>query len=93
MQYCTLIGKRIHCSFWNIDLSISGKYKFTNNCTNPNEAEFLYGICPIIENNKLPEHKRNRTLVLYAFCKNYPCNELSSFKPLIDIAKDGYSQT
>lgn len=90
MQYYTLVGKTIHCPFWDIDLSIHGKYKILGDSY---EAKFVHGICPIIENNKLPEHQRNRDLVLYAFCQEHPCNELSSFKQIIDIHKDGYSQT
>lgn len=92
MLYYTLVGKQIHCPFWDIKLSISGKYRFTNNSDNPYEAQFLYGICPIVENNNLPEHKRNRELILYAFCKEHPCKELNSFKSTINVNKNGYSQ-
>lgn len=84
MPYYTLVSKKIHCSFWNIDLSVSGKYKLIGDTY---KAEFQFGICPIIENNNLPEYKRNRKLALYAFCKEYPCNELNSFEPTIDLKK------
>lgn len=81
MQYYTLKTKTIHCPFWDIDIAISGKYRLIND----DKARFQFGICPIIENNKLPEHKRKRELVLYAFCKDYPCNELCSFEEYINL--------
>ncbi|OPD28822.1 hypothetical protein AL713_17545 [Clostridium botulinum] len=84
MPYYTLVSKKIHCPFWNIDLSVSGKYKLIGDTS---KAQFQYGICPIIENNNLPEYKRNRKLVLYAFCKKHPCNELNSFESTIDLNK------
>lgn len=90
MQYYTLVSKSIHCPFWNIDLAITGKYRYTDK---PYEAKFINGICPIIENNKLSAHKRDKELVLYAFCDYYTCEELNSFKPTIDITKDDYSQS
>lgn len=81
MQYYTLKSKTIHCPFWDVDISISAKYRLVDN----DKAQFQYGICPIIENNKLPEHKRNHELILYAFCKDHPCNELSSFAEYINL--------
>jgi hypothetical protein len=84
MQYYTLVSKTIHCPFWDIDLSISGKYRLIGDT---GKANFQVGVCPIIENNKLPEHKRKRELVLYAFCKNHPCEELNSFNSTIDLSK------
>nr|DAQ80604.1 MAG TPA: hypothetical protein [Inoviridae sp.] len=90
MQYYTSVRKTIHCQFWDINLSIHGKYRIIGDSY---EAKFMHGICPIIENNKLPENQRNKDLAIYAFCQEYPCNKLNSFKPIINILKNGYSQT
>lgn len=54
MQYYTSVRKTIHCQFWDINLSIHGKYRIIGDSY---EAKFMHGICPIIENNKLPENQ------------------------------------
>ena len=85
----TICLKHIICPTWDIDLYLEGKYLFEENST---RAHLISTKCPIIENNKLPLHKRDKEFSLYPFCKQYPCRYLSEFKESIDITIDGYSQ-
>lgn len=88
MRYYTLLSKRIKCPFWKCNLTLQGKYYFLEEKGHEFEARFSKAKCPIIENNKLPNRELNKELALFAFCRIYPCEELTNFEPLIDVRTD-----
>jgi len=92
LQYYTYCNKFAHCPKWDIDISLRGKYRFSDNPETPNTATFLYATCPIVENSKLPIHKQEPELKLMRCPESDSCQFLQEFKPVIDIDKDGYSQ-
>lgn len=84
MSYYTILHKQIVCPFWKCKLTLQGKYRFPENEENEYIAKFTTAKCPIMENLRLPERKRDKELSLYMFCDMYPCKELSNFEPIID---------
>lgn len=70
MQYYTTIDKSFHCPEFDINIYITGKYKFLND--NDSKAAFCNATCPIFENSKLPVYEQ---LEIY---KYYKCSKFSS---------------
>lgn len=58
----------------------------SNDPDKPYEARFLTAKCPIVENLKLPKHKRNKDYALYQFCDVKDCPALKRFKQNINLA-------
>lgn len=84
------------CPQFGIEISVSAKYRYTENPNNPYEARFCTCCvkCPIIENFKLPERKRKKEYGLYRFCrKENECELLNfPFEETIDVRYSGRVQ-
>lgn len=85
MRYYTILHKPIKCPFWKCEITLQGKYYYSEEEGHEYEARFASAKCPIIENNRLPLHKRDKELSFYMFCDMYPCKALDDFLPLIDV--------
>ena len=83
MSYYTILHKQIVCPFWGCQLTLEGKYRYSEEEGHEHEAKFSFAECPIIRNNRLPERKRDKSLSCYAYCKIYPCEALDDFEPTI----------
>ena len=83
MHY-TYCSKTVTCPRWNIPVTLSGKYRLSDNSSN---AYFVNATCPIVENTKKPLAKQESDLKLLR-CPNADntCELLSSFSKVIDIA-------
>ena len=92
MIYYTTISKHYVCPVFDIPITIIGKYRFFDD-NQPYLAKYVSCECPIVADLKLPPEKRNKKYSLYHFCKcEDECLANVSFKPQINVLKDGYSQ-
>lgn len=89
-MYYTICEKTVVCPYWNISVTLQGKYKIVDDSC---MVHLINATCPVIENNKLPLNKQDSSLK-HMKCpeSTIGCDLLSSFKPIINIDKDGYSQ-
>lgn len=85
MRYYTILHKPIECPFWKCEIILQGKYYYLEDEGHEYEARFSSAKCPIIENIRLPEHKQDKELSYYPFCRIHPCEALYNFEPLIDV--------
>ena len=85
MQNFTLVHKIVNCPMWKTDIRITAKYRFIENSENPYLAQLISAKCEIIENAKLPEHKRDKRLSVYRFCKIQNCLHLHNVPEKIDV--------
>lgn len=76
----TIISKTVICPIYNISITLSGKYRFTDNPNNEYELNFLHATCPIIENAKLPIYNQSEQYK-YMICThpNKQCELLNDF--------------
>lgn len=84
MTYYTLIHKTVQCPMWNDSIKITAKYRYIEDSENPYLARFSYAQCEVLENLRLPEHKRDKRLILYRFCRIEHCPHLRDFPEIID---------
>ena len=87
MQHYTLITKTGKCPVWLDDVTITAKYRYSDDQNNPYLARFVCAECEIVQNIHLPRNKRNPALILYTFCGKTDCPLLSDFPPEIDVRK------
>lgn len=85
MRYYTIYHKPITCPMWNTNIQLQGKYIYSSEPGKEYIARFANAKCPIIQNNQLPEHKRDKSLSYYPFCTMHPCSELDNFETIIDV--------
>jgi len=90
VKYITTLTKQAVCPLWKEEISINGKYSFSENNDNPYEATFMYALCPILENLRLPKDKQNKDYEFFRYCNYDQCKLLTDFKPSIDV-RNGYS--
>lgn len=88
MGYYTILHKQIKCPFWKCNITLKGKYYYSEEPGHEYEAHFSSARCPIMDNIRLPEHKRDKELSCYPICPMHPCNELDNFHPRIDVRTD-----
>lgn len=88
MQYFTLVHKTVNCPMWEDSIHITAKYRYIEDSENPYLARFVLATCEVIENAKLPEHKKDKRLSLYRFCKIQNCLHLEDFPKRIDVRND-----
>lgn len=86
MSTFTTIGKTVICPCFNEEVTLTGKYYFTDNPSNPYEVKFHYATCPIVENSKLPYYEQDENYK-YLHCKNNDehCKFLSDFPDYISL--------
>lgn len=83
----TLVYKDHFCPMWNTEVTITAKYRFFDE-GNPHIGKYASCSCPILENLKLPPHKRDKNLGLFLFCKKQgECTKSDIFPPVIDFSK------
>lgn len=87
MIYVTYVTKIKVCPKWKESIPIQAKYKMSDDFQNPYEAKFMFAICPILENLRLPYQKRNKTYDLFAYCDVKDCAILNDFPKTIDVRK------
>ena len=85
MQYYTLINKIRKCPVWLDDITITAKYRYSDDPNTPYIARFVCAECEIVKNLHLPLNKRDKRLSLYAFCGENSCPLLLDFPPEIDV--------
>ena len=83
MCYYTILHKQTTCPFWKCPVTLEAKYRYSKINKESREAYFTFAECPIMKNIELPERKRDKKYSCYAFCKMYPCSELSNFEKVI----------
>lgn len=88
MSTYTTIGKTIICPCLKIEVTLKGKYYFTENENNPYEASFRYAICPIVENSKINTYEQDDEYK-YLRCpnSNERCDHMFDFPKIIDARK------
>ena len=67
-SYYTLIPKTVDCPMWKEKITVTAKYRFSK-LHDPFCARFVGATCEVLENLKLPEHKKDKRLSLYRFCR------------------------
>lgn len=85
MQYFTLVFKTVNCPMWKDNIHITAKYRYLEDKENPYLARFVGATCEVIENARLPEHKKDKRLSLYRFCRIQNCQHLRNFQDIIDV--------
>lgn len=84
----TLKNKRFFCPMWKTEITVTAKYRFLDD-NNPHIGTYTSCSCPILDNLKLPLHKRNKDLELFAFCKKQEeCAKFEIFPPIIDFSEN-----
>lgn len=80
MPLSTTISKTVKCPVYEINVTLSGKYYFSDNPDNPYEVHFSHATCPIIENAKLPIYEQ-KDEYKYTKCthQNKRCELLDDF--------------
>ena len=87
MIYTTEYSKYVVCPLWKERITIRGKYRLSEDVNHPYDAHFMYATCPIVENLKNPQYKRNNDYQLFSYCNHEPCKLLNNFKEVIDVRK------
>lgn len=86
-SFYTLFHKRVDCPAWMDKLTVTAKYRFSDP-DDPYRARFVSATCEVLENLKLPVHKREKRLALYQFCRLAgDCPLLKDFPEEIDVRK------
>ena len=84
-SYYTLIHHFETCPQWDDPVVISGKYYYLDDPDNPYLARFVKAECEILENLKLPPHKRKKRFEIYPFCNVTDCPLLTNFEQIVDV--------
>lgn len=79
----TTLCKAIACPLLNEEITLTAKYRFTDNPDNKYEVKFSYATCPVVENSKLKPYEQ-REEYKYLRCTFSHCPHLSSFPTLWD---------
>lgn len=87
MVYYTLVYKPGICPVWLDKVTITAKYRYSEDTEKPYSAIFVCAECEIVKNLHLPESKRDKRLELYAFCGQEKCPLLKGFPEEIDVRK------
>lgn len=90
MAMITIIHKSVLCPKWKIKVLLSGKYVFSEKPDEEHIARFMYAICPIIENGRLPLHKQKPEYKLMRCFEEEQCSLLEDFPAMVDV-HNGYS--
>lgn len=77
MSFITYLNRNGQCPSWQIDVCISGKYVINEET---DTGSFISAECPIVQQLKLPMHKRDLKCREIPFCnKEGQCQLLKSF--------------
>lgn len=87
MSYYTLIGKTVHCERWDLNITLTAKYRLCNDPNKPYEAHFSYATCPLVENCKITPDKQAEEYKYMICAYEHECPLLSDFKPVVDVRK------
>lgn len=81
----TLVREKYFCPMWKTEVTITAKYRFFDE-ENPHIGKYASCSCPILENLKLPQNKRDKDLGLFLYCKKQEeCTKSNIFPPVIDF--------
>lgn len=82
-MYVTYVHHYGQCPSWKKDVCISGKYILNESA---NKGKFLKAECPILEDLRLPYHKRKLVYREIPYCHNSDkCDLLKDFPGTMDF--------
>ena len=87
MATITIYNKRVICPMWKEEITLRGEYILLDKEGHTYEAKFLSATCPILENIRLPQSKKDEKYMPFPFCNVDNCELLNSFEPIIDVRK------
>lgn len=87
MAFITTYNKQVICPLWKEKISLCGRYLLSEEKGHEYEAKFLSATCPILENIRLPQTKKNKKYELFPFCNVNNCELLNDFDSIIDVRR------
>lgn len=88
-MYTTIVSKSGICPKWKVQVSVAGKYAFSENLGEEHLARFMYATCPIVENSRLPLHKQDPKYKLMRCSDESSCPLMEGFPGCVDV-RNGY---
>lgn len=89
-MYTTIISKNGICPKWKVQVSISGKYAFSEAPGEEYLARYMTAICPIVANSRLPLHKQDPRYKLMRCNEESNCPLMDAFPARVDV-RNGYT--
>lgn len=89
-MYTTIICRNGICPKWKVAVSISGKYRLSENPGEEYIGRYMLAQCPIVENSRLPLHKQDPKYKLMRCSDESTCPLMNGFPERVDV-RNGYT--
>lgn len=89
-MYTTIIRKNGVCPKWKVQVSIAGKYMFSETPGEEYVARYMCALCPIIENSRLKLHEQYPKYKLMRCDDESACPLMRDFPERVDV-RNGYT--
>lgn len=89
-MYTTILYRSGICPKWKVQVSIAGKYVFSESPGEEHTARYMCAVCPIAESSHLKVHEQNPKYKLMRCDDESACPLMNGFPEQMDV-RDGYT--